>query len=125
MQSVYSPGNSVSTPARKSTVAADIDGSGLTSQQAEQRLREFGPNAIETAERFKLLRAAVAFSSNPLVIILLIASLISGLLGEALNATLIALMVVISVALDFVQVYRSEQAARQLRSLVAPTAGVW
>ena len=125
MQSVFPLGNTVSTPARKSAAEADTEGSGLTSQQAEQRLREFGPNAIETAERFKLLRAAVAFSSNPLVIILLIASLISGLLGETLNAALIALMVIISVALDFVQVYRSEQAAHQLRSLVAPTASVW
>jgi magnesium-transporting ATPase (P-type) len=53
---------------------------------------------------------------------LLTASLISGLLGETLNATLIALLVVLSVALDSVQVYRSEHAARQLSGLVALTA---
>ena len=47
------------------------------------------------------------------------------MLGETLNAAPIALMVVLSVVLDFVQVYRSEQAAHQLQALVAPTASVW
>src|SRR5215469_2434100 len=98
---------------------------GLSTREADRRLRQFGPNEIATGDRFKLLRAGVAFSSNPLVIILLVASAISGVLGEALNATLIALMVVLSVGLNFVQVYRSEQAARKLRSMVAPTASVW
>ena len=56
--------------------------SGLNAVEAERSLRATGPNAMETADRFKLLRAAVAFSSDPLVIILLIASLISGVLGD-------------------------------------------
>jgi P-type Mg2+ transporter len=98
---------------------------GLTSAEAARRLGEVGPNEVATGDRFRLLRAGIAFSSNPLVIILLAASLVSGVLGEALNATLIALMVVLSVSLNFVQVFRSEQAARKLRSMVAPTARVW
>lgn len=98
---------------------------GLSAAEAALRLQQVGPNAIETGDRFRLLRAGIAFSSNPLVIILLVASLVSGVLGEALNAALIALMVVLSVALNFVQVYRSEQAARKLRNIVAPTASVW
>jgi P-type Mg2+ transporter len=101
------------------------DYAGLTTAEAAQRLREFGPNEITTGEQFKLLRAGIAFSSNPLVIILLVASAISGVLGEALNAILIALMVVLSIGLNFVQVFRSEQAARQLRNMVAPMASVW
>ena len=98
---------------------------GLSSLEAAQRLAQVGPNAVETEDRFRVLRAGIAFSSNPLVIILLLASLVSGVLGEVLNATLIALMVVLSVALNFVQVFRSEQAAHKLRGLVAPTATVW
>jgi P-type Mg2+ transporter len=47
------------------------------------------------------------------------------MLGEVLNATLIAAMVVLSVGLNFVQVYRSGQAAHKLRSLAAPTTTVW
>ena len=98
---------------------------GLTTAEAQARLRQFGANEIRTGDRFRLLRAALAFASNPLVIILLVASTVSGVLGEPLNATLIALMVLFSVSLNFVQVYRSEQAARKLRGMVAPTASVW
>jgi Mg2+-importing ATPase len=100
-------------------------GSGLTSAEAAAALARWGPNEVETGRRFHWLRTALAFAGNPLVLILLAASLISGLLGEALNATLIALMVVLSVVLNFAQVFRSEQAARRLHGLVAPTARVW
>jgi Mg2+-importing ATPase len=99
--------------------------SGLSSAGAARRLAQVGPNEIQTGERFRLLRAALAFSSNPLVVILLVASLVSGVLGEVLNATLIAAMVVLSVGLNFVQVFRSGQAAQKLKSLVAPTTRVW
>jgi P-type Mg2+ transporter len=109
---------------RSSPIPTDTTERGLSSAEAERRLGEVGPNEIETGDRFRLLRAGIAFSSNPLVIILLVASLVSGVLGEALNATLIALMVVLSVGLNFVQVFRSEQSARKLRSLVAPAASV-
>jgi P-type Mg2+ transporter len=115
----------LATEVASSAVAEQPEECGLSTAQAACRLQEVGPNAIETGDRFHLLRAGIAFSSNPLVLILLVASLVSGVLGEVLNATLIALMVVLSVALNFVQVYRSEQAARKLRNMVAPTATVW
>ena len=67
----------------------------------------------------------IQFITNPLVVILLVASVISGMLGEAFNASLIAAMVVLSVGLDFYQAYSSEQAVRTLRGLVTPTATIW
>src|SRR3954452_4973355 len=97
----------------------------LMTVEATRRLDRFGPNEVETSRRFWALRTVLQFATNPLVVILLIASLVSGLLGEALNATLIAAMVVLSVGLDFYQSYSSEQAVRTLRSLVTPQASVW
>jgi hypothetical protein len=98
---------------------------GLTAIEAERRLTRFGPNEVETGQRFWALRPALEFTTNPLVLILLAASLVSGLLGEVLNATLIAAMVVLSVGLNYYQILNSEQAARKLRSMAAPTARVW
>jgi Mg2+-importing ATPase len=94
---------------------------GLTSTEAQSRLDIHGPN--ELARRgygaaFEILR----FFVNPLVIILLFASLVSGVLGEYVNSGLIALMVIISVALNFFQAYRSQQAAEALRQTVVTTA---
>src|SRR5581483_6489715 len=111
---------SVAEPAAAEAVAG-----GLSAAEAARRLKEQGPNDVQVAQRFRALRLVVEFATNPLVVILLAASLVSGLLGEALNAAIIALMVVLSVGLDFLQVYRSERTAHALRSLVAPTTRVW
>jgi len=42
---------------------------------------------------------------NPLAIILQVASAISGAVGQVLNASIIALMVLLSAALNFFQTY--------------------
>jgi Mg2+-importing ATPase len=59
---------------------------------------------------------------NPLVIILLVASLISAFLGQKIEAELIFVMVVFSVAIDFVQTYRSQRAIHRLQEHVSLTA---
>ncbi|MCC7106472.1 MAG: magnesium-translocating P-type ATPase [Chloroflexi bacterium] len=100
-------------------------GNGLTAEEAAERLARYGPNTVETSPRFRLVRTFVGLLTNPLVLILLAASIMSGALGEALNASLIVLIVVLSIALDFYQVFRSEQAASRLQQLITPTAQVW
>ena len=60
--------------------------------------------------------------ANPLVIILLVASLISFALGQGVDAGIIISMVLLGVAINFWQSYRSEQAAEKLRASVTPTA---
>ena len=61
---------------------------------------------------------------------LLVASGLSALLGQVIDAALIASMVVFSIVIDLVQTWRSQKAAESLRQQVAPTAtvlrnGVW
>jgi P-type Mg2+ transporter len=60
--------------------------------------------------------------ANPLVIILLIASLVSAFVGEIVNASIIALMVVVSIVINFFQTWHSQRAAERLRGQVAPRA---
>src|SRR6266496_654923 len=105
--------------------ATDAGLPGLTAAEAATRLTQVGPNEVETGRRFRLLREGLGFLGNPLVLILLAASIISGFLGEALSAAIIILVVLLSVGLDFLQVFRSEQAVNQLKSLVALTTTVW
>src|SRR5574340_484433 len=57
---------------------------GLTTQQAENRLKKFGPNEPATVHRMTVLRQFFSFLANPLVIILLLASLVSAALGEVI-----------------------------------------
>lgn len=97
---------------------------GLSAQEAQERLALNGSNEPARSRRFATLRQLLSFLVNPLVIILLTASVISAVLGEQLNAAIIALLVLLSVAINFIQTYRSQRAAEQLRAQVAPTSTV-
>jgi Mg2+-importing ATPase len=97
---------------------------GLSTAEAERRLGQVGPNEPPSARRTAGIRQLAHFFVNPLVIILLLASIISAALGETLNATIIVIMVLLSVALNFFQAARSQRAADRLRASVTPTASV-
>ncbi len=61
---------------------------------------------------------------NPLVAILIVASVVSAILGDRVNASIIIVIVLLSNILNFVQTYRSQNAVEKLRADVAPTASV-
>jgi len=79
---------------------------GLTSDEAKLRLAKSGPNEPATAKRTATVFQILLLFANPLAFILLTASAISAALGERLNASIIAMMVLLSVALNFIQTYR-------------------
>jgi Mg2+-importing ATPase len=111
--------------ARADTLAAlETSERGLTSAEAERRLGRIGPNEFVAAGRVTGVAQVGAFFANPMVIILLVASLVSALLGDIVDAAVIAVLVLLSVALNFIQSYRSQRAADQLRAQVTPTATV-
>ncbi|HEU5347797.1 MAG TPA: magnesium-translocating P-type ATPase [Ktedonobacterales bacterium] len=97
---------------------------GLTTAEAQRRLARYGANEPGEPQRFATIEQFFGFLRNPLVIILLIASVISWLLGEHINAIIIALVVLLSVTINFVQAYRSQRSADTLRARVAPTSSV-
>ena len=97
---------------------------GLTGEEATQRLLEFGANDPVSSRRTSGLIQILFLFINPLAIILLIASAISAAVGEVLNASIIALMVLLSAALNFFQTYRSQRAVERIRKEVAPAANV-
>jgi Mg2+-importing ATPase len=103
---------------------------GLSSAEAQRRLHEFGPNDPAPVPSRLSVRAVGRLFLNPLVVILLAASAASAVLGDVVNAAIIVVMVMLSVTLNFVQTYRSERAADELREQVTPRAtvlrdGVW
>ena len=97
---------------------------GLSSAEAAARLATHGPNELAPPPRFEALRELLRYFANPLVLILLVASVVSAAFGQVVSAVIIALMLILSVALNFTQAYRSQQAARRLRQQVGQTATV-
>ncbi len=97
---------------------------GLTSAEAAQRLAQYGPNdPAPKKQRSHLVELLLQFA-NPLVAILLLASIVSAFVGELVNSAIIIVIVSLSVAVNFVQTFRSQKAADRLRATVAPTATV-
>jgi Mg2+-importing ATPase len=96
---------------------------GLTSWEAQERLLRSGPNEPASKRRSPLAQL-LPLLGNPLAIVLLVASGLSALLGQTVDAALIASMVVLSVGINMLQTWRSQKAAERLRDRVAPTATV-
>lgn len=97
---------------------------GLSSREAAERLGRVGPNRLKPSlKKAAALQFLLQFK-NPLVLVLLVASGISSVTGDASGALIIGLIVLMSVTLDFVQSYRAGQAADRLALQVAVTATV-
>ena len=101
---------------------SEAKSTGLTQVDAKRRLAQFGFNEPATARTATPLSQLLSLLLNPLAIILLAASAISAALGEVINAAIIVAMVLLSVALNFIQTYRSQKAVDSIRKEVAPTA---
>ncbi|MEI9948771.1 MAG: magnesium-translocating P-type ATPase [Pseudomonadota bacterium] len=97
---------------------------GLDSTEAARRLVQYGPNDPAPKKRRSQLVELLLQFANPLVSILLFASVVSAFVGELVNAAIIVVIVSLSVTVNFVQTFRSQKAADRLRATVAPTATV-
>lgn len=95
---------------------------GLTSAEAADALSRYGPNDPAPVKRGAAIIELLFLFINPLVIILLIASGISFVLGDALDAGIILVMILLGVSINFFQTYRSQKAIEKLRENVTPTA---
>jgi len=97
---------------------------GLTSKEAEERLKVFGYNELVERKRRTAVVEFLSHFKSPLVVILIAAGLTSGLLGEVTDSIIVLVIVMFSVSLDFYQEYKAERAAEMLRRRVATTATV-
>lgn len=101
-----------------------VSESGLSSQEAEERLKKYGENELEEKEKISILRLFISQFTSILIVILIIASIISVLLGELIDAAVILFTVFLAGILSFVQEYQAEKAIELLRSLTSPEATV-
>ncbi|MBI2372337.1 MAG: HAD-IC family P-type ATPase, partial [Deltaproteobacteria bacterium] len=95
---------------------------GLSSAEAARRLAEHGPNRLQEAPGPRPWQIFVAQFANFLIALLVIATVVSAVLGEWLDAIVIFAIVLASAILGFVQEYRSERALEALKKMTAPVA---
>lgn len=97
---------------------------GLTDAEAERRLVRYGPNLSVLNIRRSLVIKFGRRIAEPLIAILLIAALISGVVGDWQSLIVIVLIVLFSIALDVFQEQKAENTVEALRRSVAITASV-
>jgi len=98
--------------------------SGLTSEQAAERLKLHGPNQLVEAPRPSFLQMVLAQLNNFVVILLIVASVVSAVLGDYIEAAAIMAIVILNAILGVVQESRAEEALAALKRLAAPEAQV-
>ena len=97
---------------------------GLSTDEAKRRLEQYGPNQLKEAPRPTFLQMLWDQLNNFVVILLIIASVISALLGDYVEAAAIMAIVVLNAVLGIVQERRAEEALAALKKLAAPDAQV-
>jgi Mg2+-importing ATPase len=97
---------------------------GLTSDEANDRLRTVGPNVL-ASHRVTALGVLVRQLRNPLLILLLAAAGVAAATGDITDGAIIAAIVSLSVGLGFINEYRSEQAVARLHANIRHQALVW
>lgn len=97
---------------------------GLTEEEAEKRIDEYGYNEIgKEVKKTPLLRFLENFK-NPLVILLAALAVISYITGDLRAAIVMIVMVAMGVILKFVQEMKADESAEKLKSMVSTTATV-
>ncbi len=92
--------------------------SGLSHEEADLRLKEYGLNKISTKQRRTNLMIFFEQFKSFLVLLLIAAVAISIFLGMYLDATAIGMIVILNALLGFYQEYKAEKAIEELNKLI-------
>ncbi len=93
---------------------------GLSSKNVKKRLGTYGQNKLKEAPKPSALATFLAQFKDFMVLVLLAATLVSGLIGEVLDAITIMIIVFINAILGFVQERKAEKSLDALKELSAP-----
>jgi Mg2+-importing ATPase len=104
--------------------ADNVTPKGLSSEQAEARLTQYGFNEIARERPISPFRRLWSHLKNPLVILLSILGIVSWLTGDGRAATVILVMVILGIVLRYFQEMRADKAAQKLKAMVSTHATV-
>ena len=110
-------------------VQLGASGEGLSTQEAQQRLVEYGLNKLQEGKKKSLLERFLGELGDPMIIILIAAAAVSGITafysGESLTDVIIILaVVVINAVLGVVQESKAEAAIEALQEIAAAKSKV-
>lgn len=93
---------------------------GITTKEAKKRLNQVGPNKLDEGKKTPAILVFLAQFKDFMVLVLLAATLISGLIGEVIDAITIMCIVLLNGILGYVQERKAEKSLDALKELSAP-----
>jgi len=97
---------------------------GLSQEEAEARLKQYGPNQLKREDKIKVIKLIFSQINSSVVYILIAAFLISVFLGEKLDSIVIGSVIILNTSLGFFQEYKAEKSIRALKRLSEPKSFV-
>ena len=96
---------------------------GLTNQQAEKRLKQYGSNALCAKQKKSMFMRFLDQFKDFMIIVLIIAAILSGVVAkEWTDAAIIMIVVILNAILGVFQEARSEAAIEALKEMATPSA---
>lgn len=97
---------------------------GLSSKAVEKQQQQFGLNQLKQTAVISPFSMLLNQFKDFMVLVLLAATLISGLLGEYTDAITIITIVIVNAVLGFIQEFKAEKSLNALKEMAAPNAKV-
>ncbi|MBD1432212.1 cation-translocating P-type ATPase [Sphingobacterium sp. DN00404] len=96
--------------------------SGLSEDEAQQRLSTYGPNQLKTQHRKSIFQLFMAQLQDALIYVLFAAVVITMFMGEYLDGIIILIVILINATLGVIQEIRAGNAIEALRKMASPKA---
>lgn len=101
------------------------DESGLSENEAKNRLDDYGFNEITEKESSRPIYIFLKQFNSVLIYILAVAAVIGWFYGQMIDVYVIIFVILINAIVGFVQEYRAEKAIQSLKKIIVPTAKVY
>jgi len=125
-------GNATQSAAQWHTLGADATAdtlgvdpkTGLTRQEAADRLARYGSNTIREKPPRPLWRMFLDQFTDFMILVLIAAAIVSGVIGDLKDTIAIVVIVLLNAVIGFVQEVRAERAMAALKKMAATSATV-
>jgi len=100
------------------------DSRGLSKEQVNSRLKQFGLNQLKKTKHFNALKIFLTQFKSFLIIILIFAAILSFVMKSMVDSVVILVILFLNAGLGFFQEYKAEKAIEELKKLIVSKAKV-
>ena len=97
---------------------------GLTQTDAQERLEKYGPNQLKSGKKKSLGQKILDQILDPMVILLIVASILSAFTGDKVESIIIIAIVIINAIMSIIQEGKAEDSVAALQKMSSPEASV-